>query len=251
MGGLIDGLWGRHGGRWMETCEFYDERLGADVHVTVRDNATRVSCRWRGGKLYATIPPGVEAGYFMRVMEELLPAIKDSTPRLSYHIGQVVALDGYSILIAAARRGKVRLSATVGRHEAKVLVGEGVDLASMEGTVGVSRLMCRIAHRVAADIVLPHAREVSARVGVRPGAWTVSTGRRTLGHCSARGVIALSSVLLFLPRHLREYVVCHELAHLSEMNHSAAFHRVCDGYCGGREAQWRRELRGYKWPIVK
>ena len=71
-----------------------------------------------------------------------------------------------------------------------------------------------------------------------------------LGRCNSRGVIALSSVLVFLPEELREYVICHELAHLDEMNHSPRFHALCDKYCRGRERQLEAALKAAVIPIV-
>jgi predicted metal-dependent hydrolase len=44
------------------------------------------------------------------------------------------------------------------------------------------------------------------------------------GSCSAKRNINLNCRLLFLPPHLVRHVLRHELCHLSEMNHSSAFH---------------------------
>lgn len=63
--------------------------------------------------------------------------------------------------------------------------------------------------------------------------------------------ISLSAITMFLPPHLRDYIVCHELAHLSEMNHSARFHEICNGYCGGREKSLQKELKAFRWPILR
>ena len=52
-----------------------------------------------------------------------------------------------------------------------------------------------------------------------------------------------------MPADLRRFVVCHELAHLSEMNHSAAFHRLCDSYLGGREAELNRAVKAFRFPV--
>jgi predicted metal-dependent hydrolase len=43
------------------------------------------------------------------------------------------------------------------------------------------------------------------------------------GYCTRDGRLAFSWQLIALPARLREYVLCHELVHLSEHNHSKAF----------------------------
>ena len=44
--------------------------------------------------------------------------------------------------------------------------------------------------------------------------------------CKATGEITFNKFLICVPPRCVEYVVCHELAHLVEANHSAAFYRV-------------------------
>ncbi len=45
------------------------------------------------------------------------------------------------------------------------------------------------------------------------------------GYCTRDGRLSFSWQLIALPARLREYVLCHELVHLSEHNHSGAFRR--------------------------
>lgn len=48
---------------------------------------------------------------------------------------------------------------------------------------------------------------------------------RNWGYCTRDGRLSFSWQLIALPARLRDYVVCHELVHLSEHNHSRAFRR--------------------------
>ncbi len=60
----------------------------------------------------------------------------------------------------------------------------------------------------------------------RPTALRFRCLRSRWGSCSADGRIMLNTQLMQLPEHLVDYVICHEMAHLREMNHSAAFYAV-------------------------
>lgn len=44
------------------------------------------------------------------------------------------------------------------------------------------------------------------------------------GSCSNRKVVALSAYLLFLPNHLVDFVIVHELCHTLQMNHGKEFY---------------------------
>ncbi|MEO6697903.1 MAG: SprT family zinc-dependent metalloprotease [Paraperlucidibaca sp.] len=60
----------------------------------------------------------------------------------------------------------------------------------------------------------------------RPTALRFRCLRSRWGSCSADGRIMLNTQLMQLPEVLVDYVICHEMAHLREMNHSAAFYAV-------------------------
>ncbi len=51
------------------------------------------------------------------------------------------------------------------------------------------------------------------------------------GYCTKSGRLSFNWQLIALPERLREYVVIHELTHLKEFNHSAAFRRLLAEAC--------------------
>lgn len=77
----------------------------------------------------------------------------------------------------------------------------------------------------------------------------VSYGKQRLGRCDSRGEILLSYRLMLLPDHLSDYVILHELTHLTEMNHGVGFHRLLDHYCGGKHRELERELKVFRYPF--
>ena len=73
-----------------------------------------------------------------------------------------------------------------------------------------------------------------------------------LGTCYPRQRrIRLSFLNVFLTPELRDYIIHHELAHLSCPGHTPEFHSLCDRYCGGRERILIRLLHSYPWPVER
>lgn len=62
--------------------------------------------------------------------------------------------------------------------------------------------------------------------GVRFRRITVRDTRSRWGSCSHDGNLSFSWRLIFAPRQVLEYVVCHEVAHLRHMDHSPSFWQV-------------------------
>jgi hypothetical protein len=79
-------------------------------------------------------------------------------------------------------------------------------------------------------------------LNVAPRAVKLSTATAQWGSCTVQGVVRLNVQLIKLPLRLIDYVVVHELAHLREMNHSAAFWQVVRSVCPGY-ARLRGELK--------
>lgn len=66
----------------------------------------------------------------------------------------------------------------------------------------------------------------AAKLGVATPPLKLSSAQSRWGSCTSRGDIRLNWRLLQAPPSIINYVTCHELAHLKEMNHSAKFWAV-------------------------
>ena len=88
--------------------------------------------------------------------------------------------------------------------------------------------------------------ELSRRTGMMPADVSVRDFKARWGCCDADGRIRLNWRLVMLPPALREYVLIHELCHLKEMNHSAAFWKLVGKHCGDYR-QRRRLLKKYSF----
>lgn len=66
-------------------------------------------------------------------------------------------------------------------------------------------------------------KDYAQRLNVKASRVQFRDMRRKWGSCSSKGTVTLNSRLTWLEPDLVEYIVCHELAHLIELNHSKKF----------------------------
>lgn len=78
--------------------------------------------------------------------------------------------------------------------------------------------------------VVGKVAELAPKMGVRPSRVDVREISKW-GYCTRRGRLSFSWQLIALPERLREYVVLHELTHLSHFDHSPAFKRKLATFC--------------------
>jgi predicted metal-dependent hydrolase len=93
----------------------------------------------------------------------------------------------------------------------------------------------------------------SGEMGLRHGRVHVRDQASRWGSCSSSTNLAFSWRLVLAPPEVLDYLVVHELAHLVEMNHSAAFWAVVARYCPDwhRSRRWLRSNAGQlRVPLV-
>ena len=230
-----------------------------EVQVRTRSNSRTLRAFWRDSSLIVSIPTWCtrpDLLHFLDAARERL--IRARVTR--FHPGMIIDAGESDITVTAgAPAQKQKIMITVSRTDTfrgkqlnftirlNAAMIEDISEASVQKAVNRAVKSCAMA--ATREFVVPMAEECAAEVGRRPGMWIVKDSVRALGRCNSRGVIQLSPRLVFLPRDLRRFVIFHELAHLSEMNHSQAFHELCDSYMGGREQECHRRLRSFRFPI--
>lgn len=222
----------------------YRHPVAGNVKIVVRRNAVRMTATRRQGMICVTIPPTAD---FDRLNEFIIRAADTlpAPPVSCYSDGHRIDCDGASFVIAVEPGQGTAVRAYIGNPATRLSVGGGIDLSSPAATEAITGMLIRAAGPAAERLLLPRGREIAAGLGLNVSGWEVARGRKTLGRCSSKRVIALSAILVFFPPELRDYVICHELAHLTEMNHSPRFHALCDSYCNGREAELEAALRRF------
>jgi predicted metal-dependent hydrolase len=109
-------------------------------------------------------------------------------------------------------------------------------------TVSTNNLLEKALREKSRAVFLERLAHYAPLLGVETPPLRLSSARTRWGSCSHHGGIALNWRLIFMPLAVVDYVVCHELAHLKEMNHSPRFWSVVASLCPNWQ-DLRKELR--------
>ncbi len=93
-------------------------------------------------------------------------------------------------------------------------------------------------------LVCGRLERFNALYGFRYGRIFIKNLKRNWGSCSEKGNLNFNYKIAFLPAHLADYVVAHELCHLAEFNHSPRFWALLERAIPDHRAH-RRELRKF------
>jgi len=95
-----------------------------------------------------------------------------------------------------------------------------------------------------AEKILPtRVKELAGRQGLRLRRVSVRDQGTRWGSCAASGTVSLNWRLVLLPVELHDYVLWHELAHLTEMNHAESFWNLLRRYDPGTDRHDRELTR--------
>lgn len=230
---------------------FVEHPVLGRVIISPRRDAVRFIARWKNGEVNLTVPEGSSKKQVMDVLDRFVPRLMSRKKEVVYREGQVVECPGLRVHISCQSLKPEKVMASVRLPDAFVEVGTGLPFDDPDTTKVVSRMLEQVASYVAEELLLPRARELAAELGLTVKGWSISRGHRVLGSCNSRREIKLSHVLVFMPQELRDYIVWHELAHLTEMSHNARFHALCNQYCHGQERRLIAALHAFQYPILR
>ena len=131
--------------------------------------------------------------------------------------------------------GLVVLRTTTGARTRVELVGDQLHVCTRApDDEAVRRAVVDWYKRSARECFEPRLAALAARAGIAVPTVLLSSAMSRWGSCNSRREVRLAWRLVKAPAAMIDYVICHELAHLRHMNHSAAFwaevERLCPDY---------------------
>lgn len=214
-----------------------------DVTLKHSTRAQRLSLRVSGvdGRVSLTLPRRAsmrEAQEFLRAKEDWIRCHLDRQPDATLiSCGAVIPVEGHPRLIAETKTRAVKLM------DDHLLVPLGTERAGEDRTGPRVRAFLK---NLARDRLAEASTRYSTQLGRPFGKLTLRDTRSRWGSCTSEGNLMYSWRLILAPQEVLDYVAAHEVAHLAEMNHSAAFWAEVAGLLPAYEAprKWLRTHGG-------
>ncbi len=203
---------------------------GVEIALRRSDRARRVSLRVgrKDGAVVLTLPRRMreaEALAFLAVQEGWLRATLARLPPVPPPVapGSVLPVEG------------VRLTVVPGAGRAVRIEGATLVVPGDPAQAGV-RVQAFLKTLARARLVAACDRH-AAVLGRGYSRLTLRDPSSRWGSCTTAGALMFGWRLILAPPSVLDYVAAHEVAHLAEMNHSAAFWAVVARLCPGWQAQ--------------
>ena len=183
--------------------------------------------------------PLIEGLNFARSKADWLKdKLAELPPRALFADGTVLRVHGRTITI----RHEPALGARIIESDGVLRIGG--EAALLRGRV--NRWLREAARKVIAERVAHHAE----RLGKRYRRISLRDPRTRWGSCTTSGNLSFSWRLILAPPEVLDYVVCHEVAHLAEMNHGPRFWKLVERLAPHTEAA-RRWLSNHGTALLR
>ncbi len=114
------------------------------------------------------------------------------------------------------------------------------------GNRGLSAVIEDWYRKQALLLIEEKVKDFCARMGITYGKISIRGQKTRWGSCSKQGNLSFNWKLIMAPEPVIDYVIIHEIAHLTEMNHSNNFWRLVEYHC----PEWRESRKRLKEYII-
>ncbi|MBS0387253.1 MAG: M48 family metallopeptidase [Proteobacteria bacterium] len=229
-----------------------DDATDAGWRVRRSQRARRLGVRvFRDGSVEIVAPVGASARQVSGFVERhrgWIERHRQRTPR----VGLAFPPERIELVALGENwRCERRAEPAAGGGRLRALGGDAGGVLELHGDDGDGLLRAALLDWLcerARNALVPRLEQLAAALGVRYQRVQIRRQRTRWGSCSARGTISLNCCLLFHRAAVVRYLLAHELAHRTHMNHSARFWNLVEQY----EPDWRshdREL-AHGWSQV-
>ena len=197
-----------------------------EVSVYKRKGQKRLSLSIRNGKIRVNAPYLVSKKLIENfvinnkgwIIEHL---DKTSSSKLKFSDGQRLGPIFIDIKQGDSSKNYSKFNLEDGILTIKLAHGSDIESQSSQNYIKLKLKVAIV--KYAGDTLEPMLDVQSERTALEFKGFKTSITKSKWGSCDTRKIIHLNSLLIMLPDELINYVICHELTHLNNMNHSPKF----------------------------
>ena len=231
----------------MKEKKIADKDLG---EITIRYNkrAKRYSLSVKNRKIIATIPKqGNEQTLFAFINEQrtkLLAILQKSTKL--FLLDENTALQTLTFKLHVFRSQRLNFYATLKESTLHISCPENTDFNDNKIQQRLHLILKQALKKEALRILPARLETLAKQYLFQYNKVTIRDTKTRWGSCSSKKNISLSLSLMFLPAHLIDYVLLHELCHTIEMNHSHNFWTLMNKVTNCKAKALRSELKAHQ-----
>ena len=219
-----------------------DEELGV-IHVQRRYNAKRFNFRCAADGIHVSMPIDATKKELDEALNSVRPKLIAARPKTEQRIidfGYRIDAPHFIFGVHPCEGKGVTARSEFGKMD--VYCPKNTDFSQEHIQQWLRKVIVEALKRNA-KIVLPlRLMELAAKHGFKYGEVRISSALGSWGCCTGRNNIRLSWRLLMLPEVLMDYVILHELCHITHKDHSPNFWAALNGLVGGDAKELQRQL---------
>ena len=211
-------------------------------------NIKYLSIRMAPGRgVWVNVPYGVSEETVKRFLAEKKEWIDANTVKIKeYEQRTSTSFDANTEITTKMHRIRIELVAE--KHPRYTMKGSDITfhiptiMSSSQRNELMKQMMVNVYKFEAQRYLPPRVMELSAKLKLPFGRLSFRNNISNWGSCSHQNDISLNVKLMKLPDAIIDYVIVHELCHIKEKNHSAAFWALVEKYCPNYQSL-RAELK--------
>jgi predicted metal-dependent hydrolase len=228
-----------------------------DIQYKSSPNAKHLRITVKGrGEVTVTVPKGISAKQAEQFVQKNMDWIESKVAAAKEKKGEKITEYGFGTEFKT-KLTAVKVIETDGsqaflkQHKdfLGIYIPEETDISKPEWQELIKTQIEAQLKREAKSFLPKRTRDLATEKGIAIGKISVRSTKSRWGSCSHNNDISLSIYLMTLPDELIDYVICHELAHVKEKNHSKNFWAHLEQLLPGAR-KMDREMKKYTTAVL-
>ncbi|MCP4437795.1 MAG: M48 family metallopeptidase [Aureispira sp.] len=223
-----------------------------EIQFKKSSRAKRVNIRVKpNSPVVVSVPQRVSYTNAKRVLDQHIDWIKKQQakfaklhPVTKFEIGSEFQTKTKIVRVYATHEAQAYRIAT--KEELQIYIPKEEEIKAEHIQQLIKTQIVELLRREAKAYIVPRTLTLAKQHRIKIGKITIKKVKTRWGSCSNKNNINLSLFLMLLPNELIDYVICHELAHVKEKNHSPSFWKHLESLLKGSKVL-DKQLKNYSF----